>query len=234
MQRSLLIVSLLALGQACTPHVFSPPGRTIALEAPATVGDGETAIQVSGGASGEVFGEAVVHGGARVRHGLTDELELTVDGTAIYFTNRDSPFETSAHQGIYGARLGVKRAYTRHFALTAGMAGGGSAAGGFLSPDVGFVLGYDNPYFVPFFGGRVFLSQPLNTHEIVIVDNGMDTFHTAQTSYGFAIETGGRVPFGPREDRAGAITGGMGLTLLGDGDERRGFFGFALGLELNL
>ncbi len=83
--------------------------------------------------------------------------------------------------------------------------------------------------------GRRLRSQPLNSDEIVIAENEEeDTFHTAQTTYGFALETGGRVPFGPREDRTGAITGGMGLTFLGDGEETRGFFGFALGLELNL
>lgn len=231
MTRHLALVGLLA--SACTPHVFSPPGRTIPLEGPATIEEGETAIQVEGGMSAEVFGEPIIHGTVRVRHGLNERVEIAGEATGMGFMLRDDA-STDAHRGIYAARFGVKGGFGEHFALTAGLSGGGSAGGGFLSPDLGFIGGYTNPYCIPFFATRVFFSQPLNTNPVTITDNEETFVGEPDPSFGVAIATGVRVPFGPKEDRRGAVAVGYGFTLISDGDESKGFQGFNLGIELRL
>ena len=229
--RHLAILGILA--SACTPHVFSPPGRTIPLEGPATIDEGDTAIQVEGGMSAEVFGEPIVHGTVRLRHGVSDRLELSGEANAMFFTLHEDA-STDAHRGIYGARFGVKGGFGEHFSLTGGMAGGGSSGGGFLSPDVGFIGGYTNPYCIPFFATRVFFSQPLNTNTITITDNEETFVGEPQPSFGVAIATGVRIPFGPRYARHGAVAVGYGFTLIADGDESKGFQGFNVGIELKL
>lgn len=217
----------------CTPHVFSPPGRVIPLEAPATVGEGRTGIQIEGGMSSESFGEPIGHGTARVRHGLTERLEINGEASAMVFTLGDDAM-TDAHRGIYSARFGVKGAFGRHFALTSGLAGGWSAGGGFLSPDIGIVTGWTNNFVVPFISTRVFFSQPLNATAVTITDNEETITAEPQPSYGVSLATGIRVPFGPRGDERGAFTTGFGFTVISDGDETKEFSGFNVGVELRL
>ncbi len=228
------IIAVVLVGSAaCTPHAFSPPARIIPLEAPATVAEGTTSVAVEGGVSGEVFGEPIIHGTARVRHGLSDRLELSGEANVLHF-RRDQDTSTTAHRGVYSARLGIKGGFSEHFALTAGLGGGGSASSSFLSPDAGFIAGYTNPYATPFLGARVFLSQPLTQNEVTITDNEETYVGAPETSYGVALSTGVRVPFGPRDDRTGAISAGYGFTVIADDDEHRTFQGFNLGLDLAL
>lgn len=227
-----LILAATLLAQACTPYVLSPPARAIPLESAATVGEDHTAVQAEGGVSGEVFGSGIAHGTVRVRHGLTPDLEISAEANALIFTNL---FATEEHRGIYSARVGVKHSFSPHFALTGGLGGGGSAAGGFFSPDVGFIAGYENPYAVPFVSGRLLLSQPFATRTVTIDDgdDNMDDDVTAapDLTYGFAVGTGVRIPLGPRGEPTFALSTGVGLTFLSDGGEGRGYPGFSVGLE---
>lgn len=218
---------------ACTPHAFSPPGRTLPLETAAAIGAGNTGIQLEGGGSVELLGPGVVHGTARVRHGVGENTDLNVEGNFAYFVDGDDQIET--HRGIYSGRFGLKHAFGEHFALTGGVAGGGSAGGGFVSPDVGFIVSYENPYVVPFASGRLVLSQPLGARAVEFVDDGVAFMQAPQFSYGYALATGVRVPVGPIAQAARpAILLGFGWTHIFDGDEESVFMGLNLGFEVTL
>ena len=231
--RHVLLCAAVLVTQACTPHVFSPPARTAPMEAPTPVGEGRTSLQVEGGSTSELFGDPIVQGTARLRYGLRDDLELVTEANLLYFTVGGNS-STAAHQGVYSLRLGVRRNFTRHFALTGGLGGGGSAGGGFLSPDVGIIAGYDNPYAIPFVTTRVFFSQPLTQNEVTIQHDEEVITRAPEVSYGFGLTTGLRVPFGDRADPTGSVLAGASFTLLADGEEVRGFSGFSAGLELRL
>lgn len=229
-----LILAAALVAQACTPYVLSPPARAIPLETAASVGEDRTAVQGEGGLSGQVFGPSIAHGTVRVRHGLTPELEIAGEANAMVFTE---VYDTDEHRGIYTARLGVKRSFSPHFALTGGLGGGGSAAGGFFSPDVGFIAGYENPFAVPFVSGRLLLSQPFATRQVTIRNNGSGSeggptvVEAPDLTFGFAVASGVRIPVGPRGEPTFAISMGGGFTFLSDGSETQGFPGFSFGVE---
>lgn len=238
-----VLLALLALG--CTPQVYSPPARALPLEAPAALGDGVSALQLEAGSSSEVFGPSVVHAMGRARHGLTDTLDLSAEANFLIVTNGDP--ETGAevpHRGIYSARLGLKYAVSPNFALTFGAGGGASAAGGFLSPDVGVIFGFENPHVVPFVSLRGFLSQPIAARDVTIPDSDGDLTLRPDLTLGFGFTTGIRIPFGQwfdaRNRRAAALVG-IGGTYLNDPNRRTPdeddyvfLFGLNAGLEILL
>lgn len=245
----LALLALLAVG--CTPPILSPPTRSIPLEAPRAIGRGGSALQVEGGYSGEVFGPSVVHAALRGRYGLRDDLDVTYEGNAFVVTNEavDSDSdggmeEPVPHRGIYSARLGLKYALSPNFALAVGVGGGMSAGGGFFSPDVGVIAGYDNPHVVPFVGLRAFLSQPIAPRTVTLPDSDGAVVGEPDLTLGFGVTTGVRIPFGEyydHDDRRAAALVGLGLSYLADanGDpvlERTDsvLFGFQVGIEFLL
>jgi len=207
---------------------------------------------VEGGFSGEVFGPSVFHAALRGRYGLRDDLDLTYEGNAFAVTNRAPDAEDGdgtdeepiPHRGVYSARLGLKYALSPHFALALGVGGGMSAGGGFFSPDVGVIAGYDNPHVVPFVGARVFLSQPIAPRELTLPDGDTLVIGEPDLTLGFGVTTGIRVPFGEyydHDDRRAAMLVGLGINYLSDanGDpvlDRTDavLFGFQVGLEFVL
>lgn len=228
-----LPVTIALLLTACSPHAFSPPGRTLPLETAAAVGAGNTGVQLEGGTSAELLGPALVHGTARVRHGVGEHTDLNVEGNFTYFLDGDE--QVDVHRGIYSGRLGIKHAFGEHFALTGGIAAGGSAGGAFLSPDLGFIAGFENPYVVPFVSGRLILSQPIGAREVEFIDDGVAFMQAPQFTYGYAITTGVRIPVGPlAKPLRPAILLGFGVTQIFDGEEEAGFMGGNVGFELTL
>ncbi len=235
------LVALLGLA-GCTPRVYSPPARALPMEAPASIGDGQTALQLEGGMSGMTFGPSLLHGTARVRHGLSEELEMSGEANIVGVVIGDDDYEeTDAHRGIYSARFGLKRSFSRHFALRFGLGSGGSAGGGFVSPDVGLVVGFDNPVVVPFGGVSVFTSVPLGAREVSFVNGSGDELALSPyTTLGVGWNAGLRVPFGEALDldhRRMALVFGAGGTWLrtfhGEGDKDL-TVGFTFGLEIVL
>lgn len=232
------IVLLVALA-GCAPHLYSPPGRSLPLEAAATVAPGETALQLEGGVSSAVFGPGVAHGTARVRHGVAEEIEVVVEGNAVVVLHDDEGPSSDAHRGIYGARVGAKLGFSPHFAFTFGAGAGGSAAGGFVSPDLGIIGSYDNPYVVPFLSLRGFISQPFAVRGVEINHSDRTERFTPDLTWGFAWSTGLRIPVGAYDEellrRRAALVVGVGSTSLFDrtpGSEL--LFGGSVGFELTL
>ena len=77
----------------------------------------------------------------------------------------------------------------------AGIGGGGSAGGGFVSPDFGAILAWENPKFVPILTAGGFFSQPIRAREIRFASNDGDSFEgIPDPTLGWFVGLGFRVP----------------------------------------
>ncbi|MCA9580634.1 MAG: hypothetical protein KC416_02495 [Myxococcales bacterium] len=156
-----VLALVLALAAGCTTRIYSPPSRVSLLESSRALDAGETTVRAGGGGASYDFGAALAHGSVKVRHGVGDGLELHAEGMAAFLLAESA---TNPHPGIYGLRVGVKHQPVPdvpHFALFGGIGGGGSAGGGFIAPDLGFIVAWENPYFVPFLSGFLGMSVPI-------------------------------------------------------------------------
>ena len=228
--RTLVLFSLLT---ACTPHAYSPPARTIPLEAPASIGLGRTGVQVEGGLGTIVFGASYVHASARVRHGVQEQTDISVEGSFVHFLDTGDDLEGASHLGIYSGRFGVKHAFSPHVAVATGIGGGGSAGGAFISPDVALILGYENPYCVPFVSGRLAVSIPVAPREVVLEASSMPIVGTPDVTGSFALISGMRIPLARDDINAGALSVGMAWVQMWDRQQANAFFSAQLGLELH-
>ena len=187
----------------CVPYVHSPSGRSFPLESAKALNPGETGLQLEGGGG---FGENIAVGGvtARVRRGLVQGLDGNFE--AGYRRIRVASEKYSLrNRNVYSARLGVKYAVTDDVALTAGLAGGGWTGGGFIGPDASLIVGYENPYCVPFFEFGAFASFPVRENLITLLDTGLSDdgdFVAAPTNTaGWTIGTGLRIPLSHKKDQ---------------------------------
>ena len=69
-----------------------------------------------------------------------------------------------------------------HVAFNLGLAGGGWTGGGFIGPDTSLIVGYENPYCVPFLSVGAVASFPVRENIITLVDVG----NAADGDYGAA------------------------------------------------
>lgn len=160
-----MFVSALLLGMGCAPYLHSPPGRTFPLESPKALFPRETGVQAEGG--GLVGADVGVPGFTlRVRHGIVKGL----DGSAEFNFGKIRPDGqlqfVGASPSLFVGRIGVKYAFIDHVAITAGVGLGGWAGGGFASPDISLILGYENQYVVPFFTIGGYTSHPFRTKPV--------------------------------------------------------------------
>lgn len=228
------IVSLGSVG--CQRHIFSPPARTVPLDAPRVLAPGETAINVTGSHTDSVFDANVNGGTLGVRRGLTERVELQAEASG-YHVDADEQTRASISRTAVAGRVGTKVGlFRRHVSAFGGLGGGHHAAGGFLTPDVGLILGFDNPYFVPFVLGRVGVSQPIGAKTLDL-SKPDETPGTAlakpllSTYYGFTI--GGRVPIEPNGSKVkGAVLGGLAFQEIRDKEESKSGLGLTLGGEI--
>ena len=224
----------------CATTLPSPPGKAMHLASPASAGKGNTLVTGAFGGGGEIFGPGAVAGELRARHGVTESLDLGVSASAVGLIG-ENDLNARPHAGIYALRAFAHHELVPRFvALHAGVAGGGSAGGGYLSPDLGLTLGYENPHLVPYIHGTFFVSTPLtkNTINMTMDDEPLD-LRTPYLSYGPQIGGGLRIPIGPREAPVGSILLELGGTFLfGDdpSDEldrglKRSFMTFGAGYQ---
>jgi hypothetical protein len=133
----------------------------------------------------------------------------------------------------------VKHEALPWLSLTAGLGGGASAGGGFVSPDLGAIFAYENRYAVPFFSLRASASVPFDTHA---VDTGQAGDSVGQWVYTPPLTwigggaAGLRIPLGwcdaaPCPVR-GSLLGGLGLTYLGYDGASTGVISLAGGGEI--
>ena len=220
----------------CNSAVFSPPARPLPLESAATLPRGDTGIQAEGSANPEVLGPNVLAGSVRVRHGLTDDVDVEVGGSVMHVaadTKREVPVST----GIYAARGGAKVRLASPLAITAGFGGGYSAGGAFVSPDVGPVLAWENPYCVPFLATRFGVSLPISPRAVDTSEaQDGSRAHRPHATWILTAIGGVRVPLGwsesPKGKVRGSVLAGLGMSHLVDDRTSADFVHLALGGEV--
>jgi hypothetical protein len=235
----------LALCVACNTHVHSPPIGTFPIEGPASVGGQRQSVSGDASFAKATFGPSASTYRLSYRYGLSEQLEVSASPSMIWIAGA-SPGDS--HPGIYGVRAAVKYAPIRHVSASLGVGGGASAAGAFLSPDVGLTLGWDNRYLVPFAAGRFFLSAPVAPRAVhfTIGDDSGDRPHdrdadpdryrrTPHFSYGVQVSAGLRAPlsYNLEQRLRPALSCALGSTLIFDHTSNNlGFFGFGCGVDL--
>jgi hypothetical protein len=220
----------------CNNAVFSPPARAIPLESAATLPRGDTGIQAEGSLNPEVLGPNVFAGSVRVRHGVADDVDVEVGGTAMH-VDADTKPSVPVSTSIYAVRGGAKIRLASPLSITGGFGGGYSAGGAFVSPDVGPVVAWENRYVVPFLATRLGMSVPISPRS-VDTSQEQDGSHTSRPhlTWIFTGIGGVRIPLGWSKNPEGTLRGslltGAGMTHLADDRASADFFHLALGGEI--
>lgn len=238
MKRLLTAIGLIALSTpltGCYAHLYSPPARVDALEGAKPVEHGRTSVGASAGTHGEVFGFDATTVSVRARHGVSDHAEVGFDANLARLNENDAA--TPVDPNIWSARVGGKLAPAalHDYAAVIGGVGAGTSAGGkFISPDVGLVLAFENPYLVPFASIDGFVSQPIDARPVDIstTDEGAGTHVAkAQRTWGATAAAGLKVPIDIGRSRV-APYAGMSLTRMTDGEEPTGVIGASAGVDV--
>jgi hypothetical protein len=228
-------VIVLLLG-GCNHHVYSPPARTLPLETIGSVGHGRTGLALEGARHGALFGVHAATGTARFRHGVSDDVDLSLEGNLIHIEGESA---AGTMQEIYSLRIGTKYQVTSAFAVTGGNGLGLHAGGTFASPDLGVITGFENRYAVPFFSARALMSVPVRSHTVDTTSAGSPPgteLGRAELTGGFATAFGLRVPippsFEPKTGVRGSLVGGGGVTLLADSEDDTMLMSWGAGAEM--
>lgn len=182
--------TLLAALTGCSTHLFSLPGRTVPLESAEVLAAGRKSVSVEGSGGSLVFGPAIYTASARLRLGMDNAkgYELDVEANGML---------ASEHVAL-GARAGTKVRIWEFLSLTTGVGAGGSSMGGYVSPDLGFLMSYENADFIPFGGARVWVSAPFAKDTLYLSDNGESDGtirpYEAGFTFGTAFTAGARIP----------------------------------------
>lgn len=193
---------------------------------------GETAVALDGRVAAVVFGAEAAGGSGRVEYGVDDALTISGETNVLFVTN-EGPHV--AHRGIYTGRLGIRQRHGKYLALRGGLGGGGSALGGFVGPDVGAIVAFENRAFVPFVGSNAALSVPFAVQSIDIPEQSdsatRERMHTTTTYY-IDAQAGFRVPIRLSEATL-SLLGAINLGVVGDSQRSRdALVGISTGLHL--
>ncbi len=232
--RSILVrlSAALSLVTGCAYHVYSPPARMLPLESAATAQRGETGVQAEVGGVTWINGTT---GALRVRHGFTESLEGSAEVSVLH-VGRESAVGTNPNG--YALRVGAKYRLAPWLSLAGGLGGGGSAAGGFFTPDVAGIVAWENPYLVPFFSLRGGVSAPIDAREVNVTQAGDTVTHTGTPELTWLVgaTAGLRVPIGSPDPRTGGVHGnillGIGLAMLADKHDAQELWQGGIGGEI--
>lgn len=246
--RRLAIAVGLAAGlsaSACSPfHAYSPGTRLGTVEGPGTLLPGQHSVALSGGYAGAMsFGfndDSVSHFALRGRAGLARNVDAAFDvavseTVARAFDPTSSCVSTSCSETVrrttFHTRAGIKyEVAPRVLSFVAGVGLGTSELGEFFSPDIGFVVGYENPYFVPFASWTIGFSLPFNSRNVTVA-HVTDTAHRTriqQYTFGYRVPIGERISETGRRFNLGAA---MTFTSFDDSARSDLYFGFAFAFE---
>lgn len=199
---------------------------------------GATTIQAETSLNMALVGPGLASGGVGIRRGVTDRLAVSADTSFMHVSGISY---TDIHPNIYAGRLGAKLDLeVQSLAVTGGLGGGyAPAAGGFGSIDLGLVSSIENCVLVPFGAGRVFASLPIRARPVQVQEepagadgNPVTRTYTAENTFGITVESGVKIPLDRRcESRAGLLLG-VGVTLLGDGDNSELFTNVGLAVQV--
>ncbi len=189
----------------CAETLPVPPSRLAVNDTPGTVGGGNLEVGGGIGVAGSVFNGTAPSANATVTYGLRDDLDLRADASGGVILVEET-YGVNRVSGFGMARLGIERNVVPGvFSLVAGVGGGGTRAGGFLSIDAGFVLGFENRYVSPFAGAVLHGGVPITSPTLVITEQEDGSPPTvllreAYASFGFVGSVGVRIPFGGHRD----------------------------------
>jgi hypothetical protein len=229
-----VLLSVLALSSsACAYHTYSPPARGLPLESAATLPKGRTALSASGGMLGTAFGPDLLAFSGQVRHGFKEGFDGVAAATVL---NVRGDSDSHEHPNAYALRAGAKLRPLPHLAFTGGLGGGGSAQGGFVSPDLGTVLAFENHYLVPWLAAHGFISQPIGAQRVYLgVDTDPDPdvkrFGKPRTSIGGTLSAGLRIPLQHHTEAPHSILLGISWAVIADSEDHEDFLGLAAGFE---
>lgn len=227
-------VALVAGSFGCTRQAFSPPSRALPIETPQALDQGKTGLSGELSHSGALFGPNVFAGAGRVRHGLGQEVEGSVEATVLRVSAQNDE-KVGTDPNIYAARAGAKLQLARWFAVSGGFGGGRSAAGGFVSPDMALIGGWENRWVIPFLTLRGFTSHPLGARSVYL---GEGVYDKPRLTLGFAWALGVKVPLvhAERWEQAPPLAIGvaLGQTHLFEGRHNETFTGLSSALEIVL
>jgi hypothetical protein len=223
------------LGAGCSYRVYSPPARALPLESPRPLPAGRTSVTAEGDVHSLLFGPSLVGGTLRVGRGVPSG-ELSAEATTMVVQG-DSAAGTSPVIGM--GRAGF-RTGDRVFGFAAGLGGGVSAAGAFVSPDFAVMAGYENCYLVPFAALRSSVSVPLapSTVDVGKPEDGRGVhLLRPRTTFAFSPTFGLKIPLFHRctedpQSRA-ALLVGLAWSALVDADHSDTYFGVGSGVTVN-
>ena len=216
-----------ACASGCGYYVYSPPARGLPFDSAATLPRGRTGVALEGGHAGEVFGPDVFAVGARVRRGLAEGVDGVVEASVLRVLG-DSDART--HRNVYALRVGTKLRPWTHLAFTGGVGGGASAGGAFVSPDLGVVLSWENPFFVPLVGARGMFSQPLGARRVDLGSHEQDDpepnarySDTPRSTWGGTLYGGARIPLQHADEAGPSFVFTVSWTELATREHHAGF-----------
>ncbi len=233
-----IVIALLAT--ACSQHVYSPPTQAFALEPIAALPDGRQAVDLELSRSAQVFDPAIDAGALRLRSGVGNNTELSVEGTS--FTVQDTGPST-ANRTFYAGRAGVRINPDRGaLSFTGGVGGGYSAAGGtFAAVDAGAAIGYQNCVLVPSAQISGYASAPMGDARPVDVSTNSDdppVYSTPQRTLGVELRAGLRLALDRDTCRHGQpttwLSAGAGTTTMVDATTHGTLMTLGLGLSVPL
>lgn len=177
---------------ACSFRAYSPPAGWSINEHVAPLAAGEMAVRGSLEGGGGLFGPDLVGFSAGFRRGIGETWELQAD---IAHVTIDEEPRGDVSLGITSLRVGAKGLFDRkfnHLSWAASVGGGRHGAGGFLSPEFGLQVGYENPWITPWMRTSIFLSQPIGPKEVDIAPagNADPVLDTPLVTFGFRVGFG--------------------------------------------
>lgn len=233
--RLLALAGLLLAG--CTPHLYSAPTRVAPLESSRPLDVGQTSLQVGGGYHSETWGIDASTVSLRASRGVAEHLDVSANAGLAHIVGQGA---ADVHPNIYTGRLGLRWAPPRlgnYLALTAGVGGGASQAGGLVSGDIGYIAAYENDVLVPFTATSVWLSQPVGAREVDLSLEGEPLgtdVQVAETTWGTSTALGLYVPlrFGAGNGPRGGVYLALTLTSLRDSEDASLLVGVSPGIEV--
>lgn len=236
MMRPIATVLLVAAG--CSQRVYSPPAQAFSLAPIHALPENQRALDVEVSTHSEIFDPPVYTGAGRLRTGVGDNTEVSVEGTAF---SVDDTGPSGAPRTIYAGRAGVRtNPSASAVTLFAGGGAGFAPAGGlFTALDAGLALGFENCVLVPVMQASGFVSQPLAPRPIdVTTDPAHMTYDTPARTVGGVVRGGLRLSLSPsacrRGEQASWLYAGFGMTAVADHDSRGALLGAGLGVQVPL
>ncbi len=232
------LAAVVLLTAACSQKVYSPPTQLFAAPPIAALPANKQALDIDVSRNAQIFDPPVDTGAARLRFGVGNNTEVSVEGAAAAVrTGAPSPEPRTFYTGRAGMRSNPNASAVTFFA---GAGGGFAEAGGtFVSADAGLALGYNNCVLVPTFQASAYVSKPLDPHPIdVTVDDMEPELDTPSTTVGGVLRGALRLSLSPSACRRGEqttwIVAGVGVTRMADVDSDAAIPGVGLGIEIPL